>query len=256
MPQPRFINWIDRFAACRLSTQDCSADPVRMSSVNIKGVAITGVPGARICAITALLEAGVPVLSIPAFFTPDQRRHAVQSCGAQAVFAPCRDGRDLHQVFDILPLIGLHPDMLAGPRDQPAEAVDVGGLFRHAMHERVGDEAHLVQRVGHGGDLVHRRQVHVAIFGVARVHIAMPAGAGAHDEGPVAGLGEQEFACRLVESGSSLKEVADVLRHRSLNTTLIYAKLDTPQLSAVPLPGLAPAARKRLWASGCRIATP
>jgi integrase len=44
------------------------------------------------------------------------------------------------------------------------------------------------------------------------------------------------LACRLVESGSSLKEVADVLRHRSLNTTLIYAKLDTPKLSTVPLP--------------------
>ena len=44
------------------------------------------------------------------------------------------------------------------------------------------------------------------------------------------------LACRLVENGSSLKEVADVLRHRSLNTTLIYAKLDTPKLSAVPLP--------------------
>ncbi|MEO6974813.1 MAG: tyrosine-type recombinase/integrase [Gallionella sp.] len=44
------------------------------------------------------------------------------------------------------------------------------------------------------------------------------------------------LACRLLESGSSLKEVADVLRHRSLNTTLIYAKLDTPKLSTVPLP--------------------
>lgn len=44
------------------------------------------------------------------------------------------------------------------------------------------------------------------------------------------------LACRLVENGSSLKEIADVLRHRSLNTTLIYAKLDTPKLSAVPLP--------------------
>ena len=44
------------------------------------------------------------------------------------------------------------------------------------------------------------------------------------------------LACRLVESGSSLKEVADLLRHRSLNTTLIYAKLDTPKLSAVALP--------------------
>lgn len=43
-------------------------------------------------------------------------------------------------------------------------------------------------------------------------------------------------ACRLVENGSSLKEVADVLRHRSLSTTLIYAKLDTPKLAAVALP--------------------
>lgn len=44
------------------------------------------------------------------------------------------------------------------------------------------------------------------------------------------------LACRLVENGSSLKEVADVLRHRSLETTRIYAKLDTPMLSAVALP--------------------
>jgi integrase len=44
------------------------------------------------------------------------------------------------------------------------------------------------------------------------------------------------LACRLVQNGSSLKEVADVLRHRSLETTRIYAKLDTPQLSAVALP--------------------
>jgi integrase len=44
------------------------------------------------------------------------------------------------------------------------------------------------------------------------------------------------FACRLVERGSSLKEVADLLRHHSLNSTLIYAKLDTPKLAAVALP--------------------
>jgi len=44
------------------------------------------------------------------------------------------------------------------------------------------------------------------------------------------------LACRLLEHGSSLKEVADVLRHRSLNTSLIYAKLDNPRLVAVVLP--------------------
>lgn len=44
------------------------------------------------------------------------------------------------------------------------------------------------------------------------------------------------FACRLVEQGGSIKEVADMLRHRSLDTTLIYAKLDHRRLAAVALP--------------------
>jgi integrase/recombinase XerC len=44
------------------------------------------------------------------------------------------------------------------------------------------------------------------------------------------------MARRLLDAGSSLKEVADVLRHRSLNTTLIYAKLDSRNLSTVALP--------------------
>ena len=44
------------------------------------------------------------------------------------------------------------------------------------------------------------------------------------------------MANRLLEGGSSLKEVADVLRHRSLNTTMIYAKLDSRNLAAVALP--------------------
>ena len=49
------------------------------------------------------------------------------------------------------------------------------------------------------------------------------------------------IASRLLASGSSLKEVADVLRHRSLNTTLIYAKLDSGRLVevALPWPGIA-----------------
>lgn len=50
------------------------------------------------------------------------------------------------------------------------------------------------------------------------------------------------MASRLLASGASLKEVADVLRHRSLNTTLIYAKLDSGKLIdvALPWPGSAP----------------
>lgn len=44
------------------------------------------------------------------------------------------------------------------------------------------------------------------------------------------------LACRLVSGGSPIKEVADVLRHRSLNTALIYAKLDHRALTEVALP--------------------
>lgn len=44
------------------------------------------------------------------------------------------------------------------------------------------------------------------------------------------------MANRLLAGGSSLKEVADMLRHRSLNTTLIYAKLDSRNLVEVALP--------------------
>lgn len=49
------------------------------------------------------------------------------------------------------------------------------------------------------------------------------------------------LACQLLEGGSSLKDIADVLRHRSLNTTLIYAKLDNRNLVTIaqPWPGSA-----------------
>ena len=43
-------------------------------------------------------------------------------------------------------------------------------------------------------------------------------------------------ACRIVNQGGSIKEVADVLRHRSLNTSMIYAKLDHGALAGVALP--------------------
>ena len=44
------------------------------------------------------------------------------------------------------------------------------------------------------------------------------------------------LASSLVNHGSSIKEVADVLRHRSMNTSLIYAKLDRNALAEVALP--------------------
>jgi site-specific recombinase XerD len=43
-------------------------------------------------------------------------------------------------------------------------------------------------------------------------------------------------ATRLVQSGATLKEVADVLRHRSFDTTVLYTKVDLPSLASVALP--------------------
>jgi integrase/recombinase XerD len=42
-------------------------------------------------------------------------------------------------------------------------------------------------------------------------------------------------ASRMVCGGATLKQIADVLRHRSLDTTAIYAKVDLPRLAQVAL---------------------
>lgn len=44
------------------------------------------------------------------------------------------------------------------------------------------------------------------------------------------------LAGRMVQAGSTLKEIADVLRHRHLDTTAIYTKVDLPALATVALP--------------------
>ena len=43
-------------------------------------------------------------------------------------------------------------------------------------------------------------------------------------------------AMRMRSGGASLKEIADVLRHRNLDTTTIYSKVDLPRLAAVSMP--------------------
>ena len=44
------------------------------------------------------------------------------------------------------------------------------------------------------------------------------------------------LATRLLATGGTLKEVADVLRHRELDTSMIYAKVDRSRLGAVAMP--------------------
>lgn len=44
------------------------------------------------------------------------------------------------------------------------------------------------------------------------------------------------MATQMRQAGASLKQIADVLRHRSLDTTTIYTKVDRPQLASVAAP--------------------
>jgi site-specific recombinase XerD len=44
------------------------------------------------------------------------------------------------------------------------------------------------------------------------------------------------LAAQLVQRGARFKEISDLLRHRNLDTTVIYAKVDFPALEQVALP--------------------
>jgi integrase/recombinase XerD len=56
--------------------------------------------------------------------------------------------------------------------------------------------------------------------------------------GPVRGanLLRHTFATHLVQNGASLKTVADLLRHRQLDTTRVYAQVNLPMLASLALP--------------------
>lgn len=51
----------------------------------------------------------------------------------------------------------------------------------------------------------------------------------------------RSLATQLLTAGSSLKEIADVLGHKSIDTTMIYTKVDLPHLRLVAMP----------WFGGC-----
>jgi integrase/recombinase XerD len=64
--------------------------------------------------------------------------------------------------------------------------------------------------------------------GVRRCGIAVPR--------PGSHLLRHTLASHLVQNGASLKEVADLLRHRDLNSTSVYAHVDLPNLRQLALP--------------------
>ena len=70
---------------------------------------------------------------------------------------------------------------------------------------------------------------------ICRAGVAKPARGAAH-------LLRHSVACSMLRQGASLQEIADLLRHRSVETTQIYAKVDVVALAQIaqPWPEVAP----------------
>jgi site-specific recombinase XerD len=49
-------------------------------------------------------------------------------------------------------------------------------------------------------------------------------------------LFRHSLATKMIRRGASLDEIGELLRHRSPNTTAIYAKVDLPALRSLALP--------------------
>jgi len=76
----------------------------------------------------------------------------------------------------------------------------------------------------------------VTSIGVRNIILRRAAEAGLADRIRGSHVIRHSVACRLINAGATLKQIADLLGHRSINTTRIYAKVDLASLLQVALP--------------------
>lgn len=112
------------------------------------------------------------------------------------------------------------------PREAGRAIVDYLREERPQVHERRGFVQHLGARRG--------KPISGHTLSVAVARVLRRAGVDAPLQG--AYVFRHTVASRMVQRGTSLKEVADFLGHQCLDTTTIYAKLDLPALREVALP--------------------
>ncbi len=129
---------------------------------------------------------------------------------AQILFKASKNGKDC-----LLPLTDEVGDSLLSyiKEARPSNACPEVFLTSRAPY-------HSIRRSSVISGMVHRY--------ITKAGIDLPTN-GAH-------LFRHAFASRMVQQGNSLKDVADVLGHRCLSTTFIYAKVDFNALQQVALP--------------------
>lgn len=201
------------------------------------------------------LEAAIPTVahwrlsSLPRYLTDQQLEQMLASCDAST---PCGD-RD-HAILLCLSSMGLRPREVADLRlediDWRAGVVQLrtrrnrrdaalplprkagGAIVAYLRGQRpVTDERRVfVQHHGrHRGRPISSKAVSaVVVRALQRAQVESPL-AGAY-------VLRHTVATRMVRQGASLKEVADFLGHRSLDTATIYAKADLSALREVALP--------------------
>ena len=201
------------------------------------------------------LEAALPTVAhwrlatLPRSLTEQQIEQVLASFDAAA---PC--GQRDQAIVQCLATLGLRPGEVA---DLCLDDIDWRGgtLQIRARKNRRGAVLPLPRVVGQalvaylsgGRPATDERRVFVAHLGDRRgkplsspavSRVAACAVRRAAVDAPRAGANvfRHTVASRMVQEGASLKEVADVLGHRSLDTTMVYAKLDLPRLREVALP--------------------
>ena len=201
------------------------------------------------------LEAALPAVAhwrlatLPRSLTEQQVEQVLRSFDAST---PCRQ-RD-HAIVQCLSTLGLRPGEVADlrlddidwrggtiavrtrknrrgavlplPRVLGQALVDYLSAERPATDERRVFVQHLGAR--RGKPISSTAVSGVVVRALRRAAVDTPL-AGAY-------VFRHTVASRMVQKGASLKEVADVLGHRSLDTTAIYAKLDLLALREVALP--------------------
>jgi len=208
--------------------------------------------------VPATLVDAVPVVAgwrlaaLPRHLPPEAVHRLIASCDART-----RSGARDRAVLLLFSRLGLRAGEATGLRlsnlDWDGGTLTVSGKSRRAVKlplpQDVGDAilAWLRHRpAAHGLDQVFLRLRPplgpLSSSGIMSIIAKAMAGAGVQSPSHGAHVLRHSLACDLLRHGASLETIAALLRHRSVETTTIYAKVDVDLLAEVaqPWPEMSP----------------
>jgi site-specific recombinase XerD len=199
------------------------------------------------------LAAAVPAVanwsmaSIPRSIEPDHVRRVLAGCNRQSAV-----GRRDYAILLLLARLGLRAGEVAGLAlediDWEAGCLNVRGKGGHRsalpLPAEVGEAIAAYLRVGRPASTsrfvflrakapIRGFQSSIAVLSVVR-HALARAGINTPRKG--AHQFRHALACEMLRQGASLPDIGQILRHRSPQTTTIYAKVDLASLRPLALP--------------------